>query len=127
MDADLWVIRAVMFAVGAGWSCVVISMQAGAFAQISSADSGRASSLYTAARQLASALGVAVLATVVGQQAGGHALGHVPEAPFRTAFLASAAFAFCASLAALAIRDRDAAETMRHPAGSQATLSKAPG
>jgi len=112
MDADLWVIRAVMFAVGAGWSCVVISMQAGAFAQISSRDSGRASSLYTACRQLASALGVAVLATVVGQQAGTQRSGHLPEAPFRSAFFAASAFAFCASLAALLIRDRDAAETM---------------
>jgi MFS family permease len=107
------VIRAVMFAVGAGWSCVVISMQAGAFAQISSRDSGRASSLYTACRQLASALGVAVLATVVGQQAGTQRAGHLPEAPFRSAFVAAAAFAFCASLAALLIRDSDAAETMR--------------
>jgi EmrB/QacA subfamily drug resistance transporter len=113
MDRDLWVIRGVMFAVGAGWSCVVIAMQAGAFAQISSRDSGRASSLYSAQRQLASALGVAVLATVVGQQAGTQSAVHVPAAPFHTAFLVSAAFALAASLTALAIRDRDAAATMR--------------
>jgi EmrB/QacA subfamily drug resistance transporter len=123
MNDDLWVIRGVMFAVGAGWSCVVISMQAGAFAQISSRDSGRASSLYTAQRQLASALGVAVLATVIGQQAGARGGGaQVPAAPFHSAFLAAAALALTASLVALAIRDRDAAQTMRRPAAAPAAV-----
>jgi EmrB/QacA subfamily drug resistance transporter len=117
MDQDLWVIRGVMFLIGAGWSCVIISLQAGAFAQISSADTGRASSLFTAQRQLASALGVAVLATVVGTQSGVRAGGgRLPTGPFHTAFLVAAGFAVTGALIALNIRDRDAAGTMRRRA-----------
>jgi len=115
MGTDLWVNRALMFAVGLGWACVAISMQAGAFAQISAADTGRASSLFTAQRQLGAALGVAVLATVVGTQGGTSAASHLPLAPFRMAFLAAAGLALLGAAVALFIDDRDAASSMRHP------------
>ena len=68
MDEISGFFRAVMFAVGVGWAYVVISMNAGVFAQISPRDTGRASALYNAQRQLASALGVAALSTIIGNQ-----------------------------------------------------------
>ncbi|MGH7721521.1 MAG: MDR family MFS transporter [Candidatus Dormibacteria bacterium] len=116
MTADLWVFRAVMFTIGCGWAFVVIPMNAGAFAQISSTDMGRASALYNAQRQLAAALGVATLATIVGSQLSSAAIaGNV--AVFRQALLVAAAFALAGAIAAAGIRDADAASTMRRPPG----------
>lgn len=118
MQEPLWVFRAVMFAIGGGWGFVIISMNAGAMAQVSSRDTGRASALYNAQRQLAAALGVAILGTIVGiQTAGASAAAGTPV--FRIAFLGSAAFAVAGGLVALWIRDRDAAATMR-PHGAPA-------
>ncbi len=112
MNGNLWLFRAVMFAVGVGWAYVVISMNAGVFAQVSGRDTGRASAMYNAQRQLASAIGVAVLSTIIGTQAGTTSLaGNVPV--FRIAFFAAAGFTFTGALIALAIRDKDAASTMR--------------
>jgi EmrB/QacA subfamily drug resistance transporter len=111
MNENLWVFRGVMFAIGVGWAYVVISLNAGVFAQVSSRDTGRAAALYNAQRQLAAALGVASLSTIIGtQQAGAGLAGDVTV--FRIAFLAAAGFTFVGALIALAIRDRDAASTM---------------
>jgi EmrB/QacA subfamily drug resistance transporter len=111
MTGDLWVFRAVTFTIGCGWAFVVIPMNAGAFAQISSRDTGRASALYNAQRQIAAALGVATLATIVGSQLSSGAIaGNVDV--FREAFLAAAVFALAGAIVALGIRDRDAASTM---------------
>ncbi|MBJ7609062.1 MAG: DHA2 family efflux MFS transporter permease subunit [Candidatus Dormibacteraeota bacterium] len=112
MTGDLWVFRAVMFLIGIGWAFVVIPMNAGAFAEISPRDTGRASALYNAQRQLAAALGVATLATIVGSQLNSGAItGNVGV--FREAFLVAAAFALAGAVVALGIRDSDAASTMR--------------
>jgi EmrB/QacA subfamily drug resistance transporter len=114
MNGNLWLFRLVMFGVGIGWAYVVIPMNAGAFAQVSPRDTGRAAALYNAQRQLAAALGVATLSTIIGTQATGTALvGNVSV--FRTAFFAAAGFTLTGGLIAFAIRDRDAASTMRKP------------
>jgi Major Facilitator Superfamily len=114
MNGNLWLFRLVMFAIGVGWAYVVIPMNAGVFAQVSPRDTGRAAALYNAQRQLAAAVGVATLATIIGNQSEGTTLaGNV--AIFRIAFLAAAGFTFVGSLIALAIRDQDAASTMRKP------------
>ncbi|HUZ70799.1 MAG TPA: DHA2 family efflux MFS transporter permease subunit [Candidatus Saccharimonadales bacterium] len=120
-DPSLWLFRLDMFAVGIGWAFVVIPMNAGAFAQISPRDTGRASALYSAQRQLAAALGVAALATIVGLQTTASTLSGNATV-FRIAFLAAAAFPLVATVIAVFIRDSDAASTMRsrsadpHPA-----------
>ena len=112
LDDNLWVFRGIMFLVGIGWAYVVISLNAGLFAQISPRDTGRATALYNAQRQLASALGVATLSTIIGTQATATGLqGNVGV--FRIAFFAAAGFTFVGSMIALAIRDKDAASTMR--------------
>jgi EmrB/QacA subfamily drug resistance transporter len=112
MNGDPWLFRAVMFAIGVGWAYVVISMNAGLFAQISPRDTGRAAALYNAQRQIAAALGVATLSTIIGTQASATGL-HRDVSLFRIAFFAAAGFTFVGSMIALAIHDRDAASTMR--------------
>ncbi|HET9919573.1 MAG TPA: MDR family MFS transporter, partial [Ktedonobacteraceae bacterium] len=64
-DTSLWLMRLLMFLVGAGMAYSFLPSQTAAFATISSADTGRASSLYNAQRQLGSAVGVAVLSSVL--------------------------------------------------------------
>ncbi len=119
MNGNLWLFRGVMFAVGAGWAYVVISMNAGVFAQVSGRDTGRASAMYNAQRQLASAIGVAALSTIIGTQAATSSLaGNVPV--FRIAIFAAAGFTFTGALIALAIRDRDAMPTMHRRQASTA-------
>ncbi len=114
-DPSLWFFRLDMFFVGVGWAFVVITMNAGVFSQISPRDTGRAAALYNAQRQLAAALGVAALATIVGVQSSGSALaGNVTA--FRLAFLGAAAFPLVGAVIAIFIRDRDAASTMRSKA-----------
>ena len=115
MDGNLWLFRGVMFTIGVGWAYVVISMNAGLFAQVSPRETGRATALYNAQRQLAAALGVATLSTIVGTQEA--ATGLAGDATvFRIAFFAAAGFTFVGAVIALAIRDRDAASTMRRDA-----------
>jgi EmrB/QacA subfamily drug resistance transporter len=112
LNGNLWIFRGIMFLVGIGWAYVVISLNAGLFAQVSPRDTGRATALYNAQRQLASALGVATLSTIVGTQTTAAGLaGNVTV--FRIAFFAAAGFTFVGSMIALAIRDKDAASTMR--------------
>jgi EmrB/QacA subfamily drug resistance transporter len=120
LNGNLWIFRGIMFLVGIGWAYVVISMNAGLFAQVSPRDTGRATALYNAQRQLASALGVATLSTIVGTQTTAAGLaGNVTV--FRIAFFAAAGFTFVGSMIALAIRDKDAASTMRRsPAATSA-------
>jgi EmrB/QacA subfamily drug resistance transporter len=112
LNDNLWIFRGIMFLVGIGWAFVVISMNAGLFAQVSPRDTGRATALYNAQRQLASALGVATLSTIIGTQTTAAGLaGNVGV--FRIAFFAAAGFTFVGAMIALAIHDKDAASTMR--------------
>ena len=121
LNGNLWLFRVVMFFVGVGWAYVVISMNAGVFAQISPRDTGRATALYNAQRQLAAALGVATLSAIIGTQSGTASLaGNVTV--FRIAFFAAAGFTLVGAIIALAIRDRDAASTMRRVAAAPTAI-----
>jgi EmrB/QacA subfamily drug resistance transporter len=102
LDTNIWLIRGVMLAA--------------AFARISAADTGRASTLFNASRQLGSAVGVAVLSTVVAAvgittQIHGHATPHL--AAYHWGFLTSAALALVAAGVALGVEDRAASATMQ--------------
>ena len=117
MNGNVWLIRGVMFAIGVGWAYVVISMNAGVFAQVSHRDTGRATALYNAQRQLASAMGVATLSTIIGTQSAATSLaGNVTV--FRLAVFAAAGFTLTGAMIALAIHDRDAASTMHRAAAA---------
>ncbi len=119
-ETNLWVVRVLMFCVGASMSFVFLPMQACVFARMKPADMGNASAIYNAQRQVAAALGVAVLATVLALRFPGANEG-LPSAEFvsrqvgafRDVFLLAAAFALAGAVLSLFIRDSDAAATMR--------------
>jgi EmrB/QacA subfamily drug resistance transporter len=115
---DLWWMRLLMFTMGLSMAQVFISSQAASFATISHADTGQASSLFNSERQLGSAIGVAVLSTVLAAVGTEHVVrGHLAAnlAAYHVAFMVAAGMAVLGSLVALTISDADAAKTMvRH-------------
>jgi EmrB/QacA subfamily drug resistance transporter len=126
-DTSLWWMRLLMFTLGYSIPHVMVTMQAAAFATISPERTGRASTLFNADRQLGSAVGVALLSTVLSAVGPLHHLaGHlVPDlGAYHAAFLAASGVAVVGAVVALlTVRDRDAAVTMsgrrrRAPAGA---------
>jgi EmrB/QacA subfamily drug resistance transporter len=117
LDTDLWMMRGLMFLVGAGMAYAFIPVQAAAFATISPAATGRASALNNVQRQLGFALGVAILGTVISIIGPVTINAHGRVVPnltaYHAAFVTAALLALAASGVALFIRDRDAASTMR--------------
>ncbi|HVB75117.1 MAG TPA: DHA2 family efflux MFS transporter permease subunit [Ktedonobacteraceae bacterium] len=117
LDTNLWLMRTLMFLIGAGMAYAFLPLQAAAFATISHGDTGRASALYSAQRQLGAALGVAVLGSVlsivgpVRLSATGTVVPNLTA--YHAAFLAAAVLALIAASIALAVSDRDAAPTMQ--------------
>jgi hypothetical protein len=84
-------------------------------AKISPANTGRASTLFNTMRQVGSAVGVAILSTVLIGVGSTHAAGGISHPNMRAyhlAFAAAAIFAFAATAFSLSIHDSDAAETM---------------
>jgi EmrB/QacA subfamily drug resistance transporter len=113
---DFWPIRFAMFALGCGMAFVFLPLNAATFANVSHADTGRASAIFNTLRRVAAAGGVALLATVLVSFApllhGGPGPGTSLTPGFRVAFFADAALAFIGALSALTIHDADAAVTM---------------
>ena len=104
-----------MFCPGIAMGQVFVPSQAAAFATISPQATGRASTMFSVARQLGSATGVAVLTTaVVTVGATTSRAGHtVPNlTAYHVAFLVAAGMAVAAAMAALTIHDADAATTI---------------
>lgn len=110
---SLWLPRAILFLLGAGMSGVFIPVQTAAFAATSHRDMGGATTLLSTQQQIASALGVAILTTVL-IAAGSVALpgGEANLATYRAAFATAAVFALVGAGVALFIRDADAAATI---------------
>jgi EmrB/QacA subfamily drug resistance transporter len=127
---DLWWARAIMLVLGLGMSAVFLPAQAAAFATISPAATGRASTLFNMQRQLGGALGVALLTSVLAAVGTvGHRAGHlVPHlVAYRTAFLVAAGVAMAGAVSTLGVRDEDAAGTMvRRQVGRRAGQVAAP-
>jgi EmrB/QacA subfamily drug resistance transporter len=120
---SLWWARVLMFTLGLAMGQVFVPTQAAAFATISPAETGRASTMFNAVRQLGGAVGVAVLTTViVGVGAthlvGGHEVANLTA--YRITFLVAAAIALLGIGPSLSIKDADAAATIvrRHPKGA---------
>jgi len=112
---SLWWARLLMFTLGLSMAQVFVPVQAAAFATITPAATGRASTMFNAVRQLGGAVGVAVLTTaivLVGplHLVGGHAVANLTA--YRVAFLVAAAVCLLGVPCALSIRDRDAARTI---------------
>ena len=115
-ETSVWAARGLMFATGFSMAHVFMPAQTAAFATISAKATGRASTLFNAQRQLGSAIGVALLGTVlatIGTSTTGP--GGTPSAnltAYHAAFLVAAGLAAVAAVVALFISDRDAAPTM---------------
>jgi EmrB/QacA subfamily drug resistance transporter len=114
-QTNLWLVRLAMLGMGVAMSGVFVPTQAAAFATISPADTGHASTFFNAERQLGGALGVAILTTVlsavgVTSSVAGQASAHL--AAYHAAFLTAAVLALIGVAAAATIRDSDAANTI---------------
>jgi EmrB/QacA subfamily drug resistance transporter len=114
LGTNLWWIRMIMLLRGICMAFAFVPMQAATYANISPADTGRASAIYSTQRQVAAALGVATLASVlISRTEVSGALGG-----FHAAFLVGTILIVLAALSGLMIHDEDAAATMlaRHEA-----------
>ena len=114
-QTSLWWMRLLMFCLGVAMGQVFVPAQAAAFATISSEATGRASTMFNVIRQLGSAVGVAVLTTVIvavgsAKTPAGRAAPDL--AAYHAAFLVAAALAAVGAVVALTIHDADAAATM---------------
>jgi EmrB/QacA subfamily drug resistance transporter len=116
-SSQLWLMRLYVFAVGFSMSFVLVTAQVATMARIDRAATGAASTLYNVARQVATAFGVAVVATalaLVGEPAA------IPGRPvndlssYHVAFAVAAGLALLCGFAALTIRNADADSTRTH-------------
>jgi len=116
-ETNLWVMRVLMFLIGAGMAYAFLPLRVATFATISPASTGRASAFYSTQNQLGGALGVAVLGTVLSTLGATtlSSTGAVQPnlAAYHASFLAAAVLALIGACIALTISDRDAAATMK--------------
>ncbi|MCW2527457.1 MAG: family efflux transporter permease subunit [Pseudonocardiales bacterium] len=111
---QLWAMRGLMFALGFAMAHNFVPTQAAAFARISAADTGRASTTFNALRQLGGAVGVAVLTSVITAVGVTHIVdgATTPDlTAYHAAFLVAAGLALVGALIALTIHDQDADST----------------
>jgi EmrB/QacA subfamily drug resistance transporter len=124
---SLWWMRALMFLLGLCWAQALVPLQASAFATITPAATGAASTLFNTGRQLGMATGVAILTTVVSavgltKQATGRAvLPHL--AAYHAGLITASVLALIAAGVAQFVDDRAAAATMRKAAPSGSTAA----
>jgi len=126
-ETSLWWARLLMFTLGLFMGQIFVPLQAAAFATITPAATGRASTMFNAVRQLGGAVGVAVLTTAIVLVGPVHLVAGHPAAnltAYRIAFLVAAAVCLLAVPCALSIRDSDAARTI--PARRGAKAAEAP-
>ena len=115
-DTNLWMIRSLMFLRGLSMGLAFMPIQASCYSTISMADMGRASSIFSTARQISISLGVAILSSVVAAYT--ELVGR-PSNPgraltgYHVSIIVSVGLAGMASLLAfILIKDEDAAATM---------------
>jgi MFS family permease len=126
---SLWWPRLLMLTLGLSMAQVFVPVQAAAFATITPAATGRASTMFNTMRQLGGAIGVALLTTaivLVGpvHVIGGHEVANLTA--YRVAFLVAAAICLLGLFAALRISDADAARTIPARRGVRRTAESGP-
>jgi EmrB/QacA subfamily drug resistance transporter len=116
LDTDLWWIRVLILLRGFAMGFCFVSSQAASYAEIAPADNGRASAIFSTQRQMATSIGVALVATVLASFT---TLTAAPTDPERALTGYHWTFALCVGLALISavlafvlIRDEDARETM---------------
>lgn len=116
-DTSLWLMRSLMFLTGAGMAFSFTSVQAASFSTITSAQTGQASALFNAQRQIGASLGVAVISSVISvvgitlRSASGAVVPNFTA--YHAAFIMAAVLVLVAASVGLTVRDSDAAATMR--------------
>jgi EmrB/QacA subfamily drug resistance transporter len=150
LETSQWWIRGIMFLRGIFFGLALIPLQAATFSTISPRDSGRASSLFSTNRQVASSFGVAILATVLTDRTKSHVESVMSRAQtlspdqlqhaiqkagldgYHDAYLAGVVFAVIGFVATFLIHDEDAAASMaqaeakvrgKEAAGEQAAVA----
>jgi EmrB/QacA subfamily drug resistance transporter len=117
LNTSLWVVRLLMFLTGSGMSFIFLCARAASFATIPAEAVGRAAALYNAQNQIGSALGVAVVSSVLvslGVTGAAAGTSGVPNlTAYHASFLSAAALALIGAVISLAMSDREAAITMR--------------
>jgi len=121
LDTSLWTIREIMFVRGIFMAFAFVPLQAATYANVSAQDTGRASAIFSTQRQVAAALGVAVLATVWISRTDALTAGVTDPAAaarqavagFHAAYIVGAGMIAAAVAAGFLIRDSDAAASMR--------------
>ncbi len=113
--SSLWWARLLMFTMGLSMAQVFVPTQAAAFATISPAATGKASTMFNAARQVGGAIGVALLTTAIvligpTRIVAGHQVANLTA--YKITFLVAAVFCLAAIASALTIHDADAAATI---------------
>ena len=129
-ETSLWWPRLLMFTLGLSMAQVFVPVQAAAFATITPAATGRASTMFNTVRQIGGAIGVAVLTTaivLVGpvHLVGGHEVANLTA--YRVAFLVAAAICLLGLTCSLQISDAAAARTIpaRRPSRSERAAERA--
>jgi EmrB/QacA subfamily drug resistance transporter len=125
---DIGLIRVLVFLCGFAMSGVVLTSNTAMFARIAAPDMGRASAIFNTVRRTSAAFGVAVTATILAgigplsAPDAGPITGPVLLPAFHAAYAVAAMFAASGAIAALWIRNADAARTMvrRVPAKQEA-------
>jgi len=112
---SVWLLRLVLFVMGFGVAAVFMPSQAAGFATVGAERTSVASTIFNAQRQVGGAIGVALLTAVISalhpvRTVAGHAEANI--AAFHAGLLVCAGVAVAAALAALTVRDSDAAPTM---------------
>jgi EmrB/QacA subfamily drug resistance transporter len=122
LETNLWWVRTIMFVRGIFMAFSFVPLQAATYSNITPADTGRASAIFSTQRQVAAAVGVATLATVWISRTNALADGATGAAAidarldgFHAAFAVATVLVFLAALSALLIRDEDAEASMRAP------------
>ncbi|WP_285769428.1 DHA2 family efflux MFS transporter permease subunit [Peribacillus sp. SI8-4] len=109
--ANPWFLRALLFSIGICLGHTVVAVQFSTFTNIGPASMGRATTLFNVQNRIGSAIGVAILASILGavgtstMVANGETEVHL--ASYQIALLGSAAFLFAALLFALRLTKDD--------------------
>ncbi|GHO46831.1 DHA2 family efflux MFS transporter permease subunit [Ktedonospora formicarum] len=116
-DTSLWFMRVLMFLIGAGMACAFLPVQTAGFATITSAQTGQASALNNAQRQVGASLGVALISSIISivgmTTLDAHGVAQPNLNAYHAAFITSAILIIIATGISLLIRDSEAAATMR--------------
>jgi EmrB/QacA subfamily drug resistance transporter len=120
-QTPLWIVQVLMFFVGVGMAYVFLPNQAASMATISRKDTGGASMLFSVQRQLGSAMGVAILSTVLATigvfRVGADGSQEPNLDAYHIAFFVAAGLALIGAFMAFFVPDEDAAATMNRGRG----------